>query len=187
MGKSVAARQWQSLGVPVHDADAVVHQLLLPKGAAFLPVKKVFPKAVKNNQIDRKTLGQIVFHDADALKKLEGILHPLVRVSANGFIMRCRRRRIKLCILDIPLLFEIGRDRDVDEVLCVTAPQWVQRRRVLSRPTMTEEKFKAILKKQIPDYKKRMQSDYSVITARGRRYSLNALKKIKNKSIHEQR
>ena len=105
MGKSVAARQWQSLGVPVHDADAAVHRLLEPKGKAFPLVKKAFPSCIIDGAIDRKLLGQIIFHDPVKRKILEDILHPLVRENSHKFIEACRRRREPVCVLDIPLEF----------------------------------------------------------------------------------
>ena len=179
MGKSVTAHQWRSIGVPAHDADFAVHQLLKPDGKAFPLIKRDFPTVIKKGVIDRQALGKIVFNKAEERRKLENIIHPLVRENSQKFIECCRRRRVAICVLDIPLLFETGRDRDVDVVMCVTAPQWVQKRRVLSRPNMTAEKFKSIAKTQMPDYRKRVLSDYVVITARGRRHTLNAIKKIK--------
>lgn len=181
MGKSVLATQWRMLGVPVHDADAVVHKLMKSNGVAFATVALHFPDVIENGLINRKKLGQIVFHDAAKRKILENIIHPFVRKSSAKFIQNCRRHRAKLCILDIPLLFETGRHADMDDIITVTAPQWVQRRRVLKRPNMTDDKYKAIVKTQIPDYRKRILSDDVVFTARGRRHSLNAIKKIKNK------
>lgn len=181
MGKSVLAAQWKSIGVPVHDADKIVHSLMQPNGAAYSAVKDAFPSAMTGNNVDRKKLGKLVFFDADKRSILESIIHPLVRQSSQFFIQQCRKHRHKLCILDIPLLFETGRNNDMDEIICVTAPKWVQKRRVLSRKNMTEEKFKSIVKTQIPDYRKRLLSDNVVLTARGKRHTLNAIKKIKNK------
>ena len=131
MGKSFLAQQWRSIGVPVHDADRVVHDLMQPNGLAFQTVSNQFPSAIKNGKIDRKVLGKIVFFDAEKRKILENIIHPLVQQSSAKFIQRCRRKRLPLCILDIPLLFERGRNRDTDSNICVTAPKWVQRRRVI--------------------------------------------------------
>ena len=179
MGKSVAARQWQSLGVPVHDADAAVHRLLEPKGKAFPLVKEAFPSCIIDGAIERKSLGQIIFHDPVKRKILEDILHPLVRENSHKFIEACRRRREPVCVLDIPLLFETGRNRHVDTTMCVTAPHWVQKRRVLRRPNMTEAKFKAIAKTQMHDYRKTAFDESGVLTARGRRHTLNAIKRIK--------
>lgn len=180
MGKSVAAKQWQSIGVPVHDADAAVHLLLKPNSKAFPLIQNAFPEAIVGGEIDRKLLGKIVFQNQEQRKKLEAILHPLVRESSHKFIEQCRRRRVPLCVLDIPLLFETRRDKDMDIIMCVTAPKWVQHRRVMSRPGMTIDKFKAIAKTQMHDYRKRALSDYVVITSRGRRHTLNAIKRIKN-------
>jgi len=180
MGKSTLAAQCRSLGIAVHDADKTVHQLMQRNGAAFLAVKNEFPEVIKDNKIDRKALGKVVFHDADKREILEKIIHPLVRQSSNHFIAMCRKRRDKMCVLDIPLLFETGRDLDMDEVICVSAPSWVQKRRVLSRKNMTVDKFKAIVKTQLPDYRKRLMSDHVVITARGKRHTLNVIKRIKN-------
>jgi len=180
MGKSVLAAQWRSIGVAVHDADLVVHQLMQPNGAAFNSVKNIFPQVIVDGKIDRKALGKIVFYDSKKLEILENIIHPLVRQSSNQFVAMCRKHRNKICILDIPLLFETGRDKDMDEILTVSAPTWIQKRRVLSRKNMTPDKFKAIVKMQLPDYRKRKLSDHIVFSAKGKRHSLNAIKKIKN-------
>jgi len=180
MGKSVLANQFRAFGVAVHDADKVVHELMQPNGAAFDKVASAFPFVIKDNKIDRKALGKIVFHDAEKRSILEGIIHPLVRQSSNHFVAMCRKRRDKICVLDIPLLFETGRDLDMDEIICVTAPSWVQKRRVLSRKNMTEDKFKSIVKTQLPDYRKRLMSDHVVISANGKRHTLNTIKRIKN-------
>ncbi len=179
MGKSVLADQFRSIGVPVHDADAVVHALMKPNGLAFDDIKNAFPDVIINGEIDRKKLGQVVFNDDEKRSILEGILHPLVRQSSNHFIAQCRKRREKICVLDIPLLFETGRDKDVDVTLTVTAPKWVQRRRVLSRKNMTDDKFKSIVKTQMPDYRKRLMSDVVITSARGKRHTLNEIKKLK--------
>lgn len=182
MGKSVAAAQWRMLSVPVHDSDAVVHRLMQPDGAAFNVIALHFPEVIEDGCINRKKLGQIVFHDPEQRKILEEIIHPLVKQSSIRFINHCRRKRTKICVLDIPLLYEIGRHTEMDEIMTVTAPQWVQRRRVLKRPNMTDDKYKSIVKMQIPDYRKRQLSDYVVFTARGKRHSLNGIKKIKSKN-----
>jgi dephospho-CoA kinase len=181
MGKSTLAAQARALGIPVHDADACVHRLMQPDGVAFDAVQNVFPNAITNGEIDRKKLGKIVFDDSKKRKILESILHPLVRKESGKFIKLARKARHKICILDIPLLFETGRDQDMDEVITVSAPSWVQRRRVLSRDGMTVDKFESILQTQIPDNKKRVRSDHVILSCRGKRHSLNGLKKIKNK------
>ncbi len=180
MGKSVLANQFRYIGVPVHDADACVHELMQPNGEAFEDVAEHFPEVIIDGQINRKALGKIVFNNPDKREILEGIIHPLVRARSNQFISLCRKRRVPLCVLDIPLLFETGRDNDMDEVLCVSAPFWVQKHRVLKRQNMTEEKFKSIVRAQIPDYRKRIMSDHIVLSARGKRHTLNAIKRIKS-------
>lgn len=180
MGKSTLARQWRSIGVPVHDADKTVHTLMQPGGAAFDKVKKAFPSVIEDGQIDRKALGIIIFNDVSKRKILENIIHPLVRKQSHKFIQNCRRVHAPLCVLDIPLLFETGRDKDMDEIICITAPLWIQKRRVLCRPGMTEDKFNAIVKTQMPDYYKKSKSNYIVSSARGRRHTLNMIKTIKN-------
>ncbi len=183
MGKSTLANQCRTLGIPVHDADKTVHDLMRPNGVAFNSVADAFPDVIENSQINRKALGKIVFHDTDKRHILESIIHPLVRTSSNRFIAQCRRRRCHVCVLDIPLLFETGRNTDMDMVMCVTAPKWVQKRRVLSRKNMTKDKFKAILKSQIPDHQKRYLSDIVIQSGLGYRHSLNQLRRIKSQGF----
>lgn len=179
MGKSTLSRQWQRMGVPVHDSDRIVHDLLKPSGKAFKNVKKYFPSVVKNNQIDRKKLSDIVFNNAEKRALLESILHPLVSQSSDQFVKQCRKRGVRLCVLDIPLLYETGRSMDMDLTICVSAPQWVQKRRVMKRKNMTHEKYDSIVNAQVPDYRKRSLSDHVVLSMRGKRYSLGQIKKIK--------
>lgn len=162
MGKSTAAKMLQDMGVPVHDADACVHALLEPSGAGFEAVAKTFPDAVQDGRIDRKALGKIVFNDPAQKKKLEQILHPLVREKTDAFVDTHRRQGTKLVVLDIPLLFETGRDQDMDVTLCMTASADTQRQRVLSRAGMTPERFDQIVASQMPDAEKRARSDYVV-------------------------
>jgi dephospho-CoA kinase len=181
MGKSVLAEQCRFLKIPVHDADLAVHDLMQPHGAAFQAVSTTFPSVLIGGVIDRKALGRIIFQDLEKRRLLESIIHPLVRESSNHFIAMCQKRREKLCVLDIPLLFETGRDKEMDYILCTTAPKWVQQRRVLSRPNMTEEKFKNILNAQIPDLYKRLRSDDIILSCCGRRHTLNELKRIQSR------
>ena len=165
MGKSRTAKMFSDAGVPVHDSDEVVHRLY--SGVAAPLIEDAFPGAVKGGVVDRTELSRLVLRDAAVLKKLEGIFHPLVRVDANAFLERSRANGALIAVLDIPLLFETnGRDR-VDKVVVVTAPADVQRDRVLARPDMTEQKFEAILGKQVPDAEKRRLADYIVDTGNG--------------------
>jgi len=178
MGKSNAAQVLRRLGVPVHDADAAVHRLLGPGGAAVRKVAELFPKALDGNRIDRKKLGDQVFGDTPALRRLEGILHPLVRRSSRAFVTAGARRRLPVVVLDIPLLYESRGEKSVDAVIVVSAPRQIQRQRVLARPGMTEEKFRAILARQVPDAEKRRRADYVVRTGGHRGDTYRQLKKI---------
>lgn len=175
MGKSTAARQLRRLGLPVHDADAAVHRLMAKGGAAVPAIAAAFPMAVRNGVVDRKALGARVFHDRPALRRLEGILHPLVRREERRFLARARRQRRRAVVLDIPLLFETGGVRRCDAVLVVSAPSFVQARRVLARPGMTPERLHAIRASQMPDHQKRRRADAVIPTGLGMRPALRAL------------
>ncbi|MBV8937376.1 MAG: dephospho-CoA kinase [Alphaproteobacteria bacterium] len=179
MGKSTAAAMLRRLGLPVFDADLVVHRLLAPKGAAVSPVSAAFPGVeAEAGGIDRARLGQRVFADPTALTCLETILHPMVLVEERRFLARSRARRERLVVLDIPLLFETGAERRCDYVVVVSAPSLVQRQRVLRRPGMTEIRLRAILQKQISDDRKRRQADFVVPTGAGRHMTLRSLRSI---------
>jgi len=178
MGKTVAAATFRRLGVPVHDADAAVHDLMAPAGAAFAAIAERFPDAVVNGLIDRRRLGDRVFGDANSLKALEAILHPLVRQREQVFLRRASGNRAPLVVLDIPLLLETGGDSRVDAIVVVSAPAFVQRHRVLARPGMSEGKFRDILAKQVPDRVKRRRADFIVKSGNGRLESLRTIRKI---------
>lgn len=178
MGKSVTAALFRSLGVPVFDSDAYVHQLLAVD--AIDPIRSAFPAAYQSgtNSINRQILGQIIFNDKHAKKQLESILHPMIWHAQQQFIARHRRGGHRFVVLDIPLLFETGRDRICDMTICVTAPAFLQRRRVLSRKGMTSEKFEAILTTQMPDADKRRLADFTVNTGLGKAFTLQEIKRI---------
>jgi dephospho-CoA kinase len=178
MGKSNAAHVLRRLGVPVHDADGAVHKLMGPGGRAVRKVAEVFPQALAGNRIDRKVLGDLVFGDTPALRRLEAIIHPLVRQSSRAFLDAAARRRLRIVVLDIPLLYESGGDKSVDAVIVVSAPRQIQRQRVMARPGMTEEKFRAILARQVPDAQKRRRADYVVFTGGHRGETFRQLKRI---------
>ena len=179
MGKSTVAAMLRRLRVPVFDADLVVHQLLAPTGTAVSLVSAMFPGAeAESGGIDRTRLGQRVFADDAALKRLESILHPMVMAEEGRFLAHSRARREPLVVLDIPLLFETAAERRCDYVLAVSAPALVQRQRVLRRPGMTEIRLHAILQKQIPDHEKRRRADFIVPTGAGRSVTLRRLKSI---------
>jgi dephospho-CoA kinase len=175
MGKSTAAAMLRDMGVPVHDADAAVHKLLGPGGKALAAVGAAFPGVVGPDGVDRLKLGAIAFNDAAALKRLEAILHPMVREDERRFLASVRRRRADVVVLDIPLLYETGGERRCDAVIVVTAPAFLQRARVLTRKGMTEEKLRAILAKQVPDAEKRARADFIVDTGHGRATTLRQL------------
>src|SRR5215831_7757829 len=138
MGKSTAAKMLRQMGVPVYDADAAVHALQAPGGAALAPIEKAFPGVVKGGVLDRQALGARVFGNKEALRKLEAIVHPLVAQKQRAFLRRGERR--------------------VDATLVVSAPAFLQRRRVMARPGMTEDKLAGILRQQVPDHVKRRQA-----------------------------
>lgn len=163
MGKSTAAKMFVEAGVPVHDSDEAVHRLYA--GSAASLVEAEFPGTVVEGAVDRVLLGKRVIGDAAVLKKLEAIIHPLVRADADAFLARHRAASAPLVVLDIPLLFETGgRDR-VDKVVVVSAPVEIQRERVLARPGMSEEKLASILARQVPDAEKRKQADFIIDTS----------------------
>jgi dephospho-CoA kinase len=179
MGKSTAAAMLRRLGVPLFDADLAVHRLLAPSGAAAFAVSAAFPGVeTEAGGIDRGLLGQRVFTNSAALKRLEEILHPMVAAEERRFLARLRARRVPLAVLDIPLLFETGAECRCDYVLVVSAPALVQRQRVMRRRGMTEIRLNAILRKQMPDYRKRQRADFVVPTGAGRNLTLRRLKSI---------
>ena len=177
MGKSTAAKMLRQMGVPVYDADAAVHALQAPGGAALLPIEAAFPGVVKAGVLDRQALGARVFGNKEALRKLEAIVHPLVCRKQRAFLKRAALRGAGIVVLDIPLLFEGRGERRVDAVLVVSAPSFLQRRRVLARPGMTEEKFAGILRQQVPDSLKRRKASVVIPTGLGLAPTRDALER----------
>ena len=189
MGKSTCGEMLVRLGVPVHEADEAVHRILSEEGLGLQAVRSHFPyfefpqiygKKNKDGlrKIKRKELGALVFGKDELRKQLEDIVHPLVREDQQAFIRKHRMR--KIVALDIPLLFETGADGNVDVTIVVTAPEHVQRERVMARPNMTTEKCEAILKTQMPDGEKRARADYVVPTGLGHAQTMKAMKQIVN-------
>ena len=162
MGKSRVARMFEALGVPVFDADAVVHRLQGPGGGLVASIERAFPGVAGPDGVDRKRLGAAVFGDPAALARLEALVHPAVRAERRAFLRE--HAGAKLVVFDIPLLFEKGGAQDVDEILVVSAPPEVQRARVLARPGMTAERFERILALQMPDAEKRERADHVIDT-----------------------
>jgi len=167
MGKSATAQMFRDEGVRVYDADAAVHAIYEKGGAAVAPVEAAFPGVVVDGAIDRTLLSKAVLDDAEALKKLEGIVHPLIAQLQLNFLSEARAAGADLVVLDIPLLFEKGGDKRVDSIVVVSAPADVQRERVLARPGMSPEKFEAILAKQTPDAEKRERAHHVIDTGQG--------------------
>jgi dephospho-CoA kinase len=165
MGKSTTAKLFAEAGVPVHDSDEAVHRLY--SGAAAPLIDAEFPGTVVDGAVDRARLSKHVVGDAEALARLEKIVHPLVRADADRFVARHRAAGAPLVVLDIPLLFETGGTGRVDRIAVVSAPADIQRERVLARPGMTPEKFEAILARQTPDAEKRRRADFVIDTGHG--------------------
>jgi dephospho-CoA kinase len=162
MGKSTVAAMFRRLKVPVFDADATVHALEAPGGAALEPIATAFPGVVADGVLDRTALGAAVFGDTERLRRLEAIVHPLVAAARARFMFRYRTRR--LIVLDIPLLYERGGTGQCDLVAVVSAPAAVQRARVLARPGMTPARFDVILARQVPDAEKQALADVVIPT-----------------------
>jgi dephospho-CoA kinase len=163
MGKSATAAMFRAAGVPVHDADAVVHRLYRGRAAPLIEV--AFPGTVREGVVERTLLSKVLFEDESRLRTLERIVHPLVREERDRFL--AAHATAPIVVLDIPLLFETGGEADTDAVALVTALEPVQRARVLARPEMTEEKFRAILAKQMPDSEKRRRAHFLIETGFG--------------------
>ncbi|MEM6780486.1 MAG: dephospho-CoA kinase [Pseudomonadota bacterium] len=180
MGKSTAADMIKRMGIPVHDSDAEVHEVMRPGGLAFEEVAVTFPEAwdKKKHVIKRDVLADIVFNNDGEREKLEGILHPYVRAAQQAFVRKSQVMGQNKVVLDIPLLFETGADKRVDETIVVTAPDFMQRQRVLSRAGMNEELFEKILSKQISDGEKRARADYVVQTGLGLAHTYRTLHEI---------
>ncbi len=179
MGKSAAAETFRAFGVPVFDADAAVHELLGPGGAAVRPVTAVFPACrAADGGIDRRALGRAVFADRGALSRLEAIVHPLVQEMEHRFLARCCADRRPVVVLDIPLLYETGGERLVDAVAVVSAPAFLQRLRVLRRGGMSPERLAAIRARQLADREKRGRADFVIPTGGPRRQAVNAIGRI---------
>jgi len=178
MGKSTAAKMFRAMGVPVHDADATVHDLMAHDRQVRDEISVRFPGTVSGEAVDRQALGAAVFGDPSARRDLEAILHPRVRRVAERFLTKHRLLRAPLVVLDIPVLYETGGDTRVDAVVVVSAPAFLQRRRVMARPGMDEKRFAGILASQMPDREKRRRAEFVVETGLGKAYTFTRLKRI---------
>jgi dephospho-CoA kinase len=165
MGKSTTAEMFRAEGIAVLDSDQIVHELY--KGPAAAEIERVFPGVVIGGAVDRQRLAARVLSDPAALERLEKIVHPMVWEARDALVEERRNKGDRIVVFDIPLLFETGAEKDFDAVVVVTAPEDVQRRRVLAREGMTAEKFASILAKQTPDREKRARANFLVHTDKG--------------------
>ena len=165
MGKSTTANLFAEAGVPVYDADAAVHELY--EGEAVAAIEAAFPGTTVDGKVDRNRLSAQVVHDRAAIKRLEGIVHPMLGASRQKFLRDAELSGAAVAVVDVPLLFETGGERRVDAVVVVTTTPEIQRQRVLARDNMSAERFDAILARQLPDAEKRQRADFVVDTSHG--------------------
>ena len=177
MGKSTTAKFFKQKGIPVYDADETVHQLYQDE-SVIKRITAIFDDCLTDNHIDRAKISRQIVQEPAKLVSLEKIIHPLVREKENAFVATHRKNGDKLVVLDIPLLFETGGLERVDKIAVVSAPLEIQRQRVLQRDGWTEEKFQAVLARQIPDSEKRMRADFIIDTSKGLEYAENEVDKI---------
>ena len=165
MGKSTTAKLFAEAGVPVYDADATVHMIY--QGEATPVIEAAFPGTTDNGRVDRSKLSASVVHDPLAIKRLEAIVHPMLRAHHQQFIDDAERSGAAVAVVDVPLLFETGGDKRVDAVVVVTTSPQIQRERILARGTMTSEALEGLLARQMPDAEKRRRADFVVDTSSG--------------------
>ncbi|MGZ5925320.1 MAG: dephospho-CoA kinase [Rhizomicrobium sp.] len=175
MGKSETAKLFAAEGVVVHDADAVIARLYARGGAAVEIVGREFPGAIKDGAVDRAALSALVLKNPTALQKLEKLVHPLVEAERQKFL---RETVAPIILFDIPLLFETGADEEMDAIVVASAPEAIQRARVLARPGMTVEKFESLKARQMDDAEKRQQAHYVVMTDKGLDHARQQVKMI---------
>ncbi|MXW86844.1 MAG: dephospho-CoA kinase [Boseongicola sp. SB0673_bin_14] len=185
MGKTTTAKMFGEAGIPTWDADSAVHRLYAEGGAAAGPIGSLNPDVICDGAVDRPALSDWIARDKFALGRIESVVHPLVRNDREEFI---RDAMAPVVLVDIPLLFETGAEGDVDIVIVVTAPEDVQRRRVLARPGWTAEKFEQIKARQVPDAEKRRRADYVIETATleaARESVHDVLEQVRARRTHE--
>jgi dephospho-CoA kinase len=165
MGKSTTAKLFAEAGVPVYDADAAVHRLY--EGEAAAAIEAAFPGTTVEGKVDRARLSTHVVHDPVAMRRLEGIVHPMLGASRQRFLDEAERSGARVAVVDVPLLYETGGEKRVDAVVVVTTTPEIQRERILGRENMSDEKLAAILARQLPDIEKRNRADFVVDTSYG--------------------
>ena len=182
MGKSTAAAMLRECGLPVFDADTEVHRMMAAGGAAVARIDAAFPGTVREGAVNRRALGDLVFADTEALRRLERIVHPLVGRAERAFLRRAARERRRAVVRDVPLLFETGGEKRCDWTVVVSAPAHIQAARVLARPGVTRELLESVRAKQAPDAVKRKRADVVVPTGAGLRQTrdrLNAMLRLR--------
>jgi len=177
MGKSTAAATFRRAHIPVFDADASVHRLQARGGRAVRVIEAAFPGTTRDGAVDRAALRRAVLSDPEALHRLEGILHPMVRADERAFLAQARRAHVHAAVLDIPLFFETG-GRKVDRVVVVSAPRSVQRHRVRQRRRMSAADIDAVIARQMPDAEKRRRADVVIRTGLSRFHAQRALRRL---------
>jgi dephospho-CoA kinase len=178
MGKTETARLFAEQGIPVYDADAAVHRLYEPGGAAVAALAKEFPDCVTDGRVDRARLSARLAGNKSAFARLESIVHPLVAEEQRHFLADAEADGAEMVVLDIPLLFETGGDARMDAVIVVSAPEQIQRTRVLTREGMTPDKLDHILARQMPDAEKRAKAHFVVETDKGLDHAREQVKRI---------
>lgn len=178
MGKSTVGKMFERLGIPIYNADAEVHKLYQVGGAAVALIGEIFPEAVIDSRVDRPTLSKLVLGNDEEIKKLEAVVHPLVGLDRAGFLSKAEAVGHKMAILDVPLIYETGGEKNFHKIIVVSAPKEVQRARVLARDDMTEDKFEAILARQVPDEIKRERADYVINTNCSEEETLEQVKQL---------
>jgi dephospho-CoA kinase len=165
MGKSTTAKLFAEAGVPVYDADATVHRIY--EGEAAPAIEAAFPGTTVNGKVDRARLSERVMHNPAAIRRLEQIVHPMLRSHHQKFLEEAEKSGAPVALVDVPLLYETGGETRVDAVIVVTTSREIQRERILARENMTGEKLDAILARQLPDAEKRKRADFVVDTSHG--------------------
>jgi dephospho-CoA kinase len=176
MGKSTVARLFAEEGVPVFDADSAVHRLQGPEGSLVESIEAHFPGTTGPGGVDRGALAERVLGEPEALRRLEALVHPAVAREREAFL--AANRAAPVVLLDIPLLFEAGGSARVDKIAVVSAPERIQRDRVLARPGMTEDKLEKILARQLPDAQKRARADFVIPTGGSLEETRRAVRRI---------
>jgi dephospho-CoA kinase len=167
MGKSAAAGMFADRGAAIFDSDRAVHELYAKGGKGVAAIGRICPDAVVRGSVDREHLGQAIVRDASLLERIEAVIHPLVRDAQETFLVAERARGTKLALIDIPLLFETGRENEFSAIVVVSAPASVQRARALARPGMTANRLDLMLSRQLSDAEKKNRADFVVDTGRG--------------------